>query len=267
MNSTEYCLTSLLGSNKKLPSIVITPIAEGGDVAINQSNNSLNGSAISTLEMENAKPRPRRRAYSESQVYRRPAFLTPLSSKARSRLLNGSIKRGMPKQFNCRTVRIRGIHQIGADDDHKINYRANFTILRKLASTTSMMKEVQRLDNMSAHIIDYKCSLLETKPPGVSGNTISDLLSSSLIRTINPIKRLFTEVNKFRMLSTTSKDFLNTVGIYCYKGKSSRTNLRSIMYDVTSEPDYPLCVVNVGKKPQPGCNSKQANKPACIKCV
>ena len=110
-----------------------------------------------------------------------------------------------------------------------------------------MMKDAQRLDNISAHIIDYKCSLLETKPPGVSGNTISDLLSSSLIRTINPIKRLFTEVNKFSMLSITSKDFLNTVGIYCYKGKSSRTNLRSIMYDVTSEPDYPLCVVNVGK--------------------
>ena len=49
------------------------------------------------------------------------------------------------------------------------------------------------------------------------------------------------------MLSTTSKDFLNTVGIYCYKRKSSRTNLRSIMYDVRSEPDYPLCIVNVGK--------------------
>ena len=122
MNSTEYCLTSPLGSNKKLPSIVITPIAEGGDVAINQSNNSLNGSAISTLEMENAKPRPRRRAYSESQVYRRPAFLTPLSSKARSRLSNGSIKRGMPRQFNCSTVRISGVHQIGADDDNKIIY-------------------------------------------------------------------------------------------------------------------------------------------------
>ena len=61
-------------------------------------------------------------------------------------------------------IRISGVHQIGADDDHKINYRANFTILRKLASTTTMMKEAQRLDNMSAHIIDYKCSLLETKP-------------------------------------------------------------------------------------------------------
>ena len=99
---------------------------------------------------------------------------------------------------------------------------------------------------MSAHIIDYTCDLLETKPPGISGNFVSDLLASSLVRTINPIKRTFTEVNKFRMLSTASREFLNTVGIYCNKGKFSRTNLRSIMYDVSCEPEYPLYIVNVG---------------------
>ena len=165
----------------------------------------------------------------------------------RSRILNASVKRGTPRQFNCRKIRISGVHQIGTEEAHKINYRANFTILHNLATTTALIKEAQRLDSMSAHIIDYTCDLLETKPPGISGNSVSDLLARSLVRTINPIKRTFTEVNKFRMLSTASKEFLNTVGIYCNKGKFSRTNLRSIMYDVSCEPEYPLCIVNVGE--------------------
>ena len=73
----------------------------------------------------------------------------------RSGILNASVKRGTPRQFNCRKIRISGVHQIGTEEAHKINYRANFTILHNLAATTALIKEAQRLDSMSAHIIDY----------------------------------------------------------------------------------------------------------------
>ena len=108
-----------------------------------------------------------------------------------------------------------------------------------------MLKEARRLSSINAHIIDYRCDLLDVKHPRLGGNTVSDLLSSSLVRQSNPIKKMFTEVNKYRMISKISEDFMNTIGIHFVTGRTERTNLRFLMDDFTCELDFHVGIVNI----------------------
>ena len=173
-------------------------------------------------------------------------YPSPLTSKLYSRLNNSLFRKGSPKKLSCKSIRISGVHKVGSHEKHKIYYKANFTILNNLPASMITLKEAERLVSMNSQIIDYRCELLDVKPPGIGGNSLSDLLSSSLVRSYNPIKKMFTEVNKYRVNSIASEDFMNTVGIHYFQGRTERTNVRALMDDVAYETDYPVCIVNTG---------------------
>ena len=56
---------------------------------------------------------------------------------------------------------------------------------------------------------------------------------------------MFTEVNKYRMISKISEDFMNTIGIHFVNGRTERTNFRFLMDDFTCELDFHVGIVNI----------------------
>ena len=257
MNSTESSAIISKHTNK-IPDIIVTPIHEtyeqgsllelptsppikSAECLIQSENNLPSSTAFLT-------PPPKTRSRLRKPVgdLQRSADSTLLSTRIRNRLAHSQLRRSSPQWLRRLSIRMSGVHKIGTHGNHKLHYKSNFTIMHNLPASTTTLKEAQRLSSMNAQILDYRCDLLDVKPPGLGGNTISDLLSSSLVRSSNPIKKMFTEVNKYRINSTTTKEFMNTVGIHCLKGKMERTNLRALMDDVNCEPDYLLAIVNTG---------------------
>ena len=257
MNSTESSAIISKHTNK-IPDIIVTPIQEtyeqgsllelptsppikSAECLIQSENNLPSYTAFLTPP-----PKTRNRLRKPVGDLPRSADSTLLSTRIRNRLAHSPLRRSSPQRLRRLPIRMSGVHKIGTHGNHKLHYKSNFTIMHNLPASTTTLKEAQRLSSMNAQILDYRCDLLDVKPPGLGGNTISDLLSSSLVRSSNPIKKMFTEVNKYRINSTTAKEFMNTVGIHCLKGKMERTNLRALMDDVNCEPDYLLAIVNTG---------------------
>ena len=232
LNSTEF-ETTLETSGKAIPNITVTPILENEQASIPKAR------ADRTVVSAS-----RKRYSSESSAIK--YYPSPLTSKLYSRLNNSPFRKGSPKKLSCKSIRISGVHKVGSHEKHKIYYKSNFTILNNLPASMITLKEAERLVSMNSQIIDYRCELLDVKFPGIGGNSLSDLLSSSLVRSYNPIKKMFTEVNKYRVNSIASEDFTNTVGIHYFQGRTERTNVRALMDDVACETDYPVCIVNTG---------------------
>ena len=232
LNSTEF-ETTLETRGKAIPNITVTPILENEQVSIPKARADRTAVGAS-----------RKRYSSESSAMK--YYPSPLTSKLYCRLNNSPFRKGSPKKLRCKSIRISGVHKVGSHEKHIIYYKSNFTILSNLPASMITLKEAERLVSMNSQIIDYRCELLDVKPPGIGGNSLSDLLSSSLVRSYNPIKKMFTEVNKYRVNTIASEDFMNTVGIHYFQGRTERTNVRALMDDVACETDYPVCIVNTG---------------------
>ena len=255
MNSTASSAIISRHTNK-IPDIIVTPIQETYEQGsllelptsppakaaecLIQSENNLPGST----EFLTPPPKTRSRLRKPVGDLPRSVDSTLLSTRERSRLAHSPLRRSSPQRLRRLSIRMSGVHKTGTHGNHKLHYKSNFTIMHNLPASTTTLKKAQRLSSMNAQILDYRCDLMDVKPPGLGGNTISDLLSSSLVRSSNPIKKMFTEVNKYRINATTAKEFMNTVGIHCLKGKMERTNLRALMDDVNCEPV--LAIVNTG---------------------